>query len=587
MSVLGVFLVSVAQGAQAAKPTAGWQRSSMSDVRLSQPVFGVVVEPAFRLTMSDGVQLEARVLRPRVAAGVRVPAILHVSPYFGTGIPTASIAPELQADRYVQRGYALVAVTLRGFGGSGGCVDYQGRRDRADMDTILNAIAGKPWSSGKLGIIGGSWDGAAANSAIVSGNPHLLTAVPVASVTDWWSWSFMGGVPSWYAGYSFNLYAPWLVAATPLATRVAEKPAAPSALAGRSCAPVVDSADAQERSAVLGTRTPWWDERYLSRLVSRARKDMAVLQVTGAIDEGARVDQVRGWDALLGKRLPSYHLILGDWGHAWPDAPDATGITNSDLHYNRHPLQDWDVLLLRWFDHWLKGRRTGIEQLPRVLTQDVKGAWHAEESLQPTRAKRLRLHPGQDGTLMQRVAPGSASWVDNGDNVDPNASCAYAANFVRLACLPVRQPNAQYFSSPPLTTPLRIVGFPHVEVKVSTTSVSGTVGVTLYDVQGSAWTPITYGIAAMGVRDDPYRFTPMRAGVAATVRVELLARDWTLATGHRLGLGIGSQVGRNPRSPAGLGFAPVLTGAVNTLSLGAPTFVDVWQATRTTRDPLR
>jgi putative CocE/NonD family hydrolase len=584
-----VLVAAMGQGARAAGSSSGWERASLSDAGLSQPAYGVVQEAPYRLTMSDGVQLEARVLRPRVPPGERVPAILHVSPYFGPGISAAAIAPELQAARYVQRGYALVAVTLRGFGGSGGCADYQGRRDRVDMNTILDAVATLPWSNGKLGVIGISWAGAAANTAVVSGNPHLRTVVPVASVTDWWSWTFMRGVPTWYNGYSYTVYAPWLVAtgpAAPVADRVAAGTAPPSSLAGRPCPALVNAAAAQEQSALAGTRDPWWDERDLTRLVSRTRKDLAVLQVTGATDENTRVDQVRAWDSLLGKRLPNYRLILGDWAHAWPDDPDQTIVTNPDLHYNRHPLQQWDVMLLRWFDRWLKDRPTGVERLPRALTQDVTGAWHAEDSLQPATARRLRLHPSPSGTLAPRATTGSAIWVDSGDNVDPAKTCAYPAAFAR-SCVPAREPNALYFTTAPAATALRLVGFPQAEVQVSTTSVSGTVGVTMYDVHANQWTPITYGIASMAAREDAYSFTPMTPGVPAKVRVDLLARDWTLAKGHRLGVGIGSQVGRAPRGGIGEGFAPVVTGAANTLQLGTSTFIDLWQPAATTGFPIR
>ena len=576
----GALVALLASVSGAAPPKPWWDGWSMADDRLSQPRYGVVVEPPLLLRMQDGVELEARVLRPR-APGVLSPAILHVSPYLPAGMPAAAIAPELQAEKYVERGYALVGVSVRGFGGSGGCADMHGPQDRQDMDQVLNAVARQPWSNGNLGVIGASWDGTSANLAAVTGNPHLRAVVPVSSIVDLWSWNYMGGVPAWYNGYSANVYSGPLLTAT----QALRGQPGPAALAGRPCSAAADAAAAQWQAATTGTRGTWWDQRDLRRLAPRVRPDLAVLQVAGARDENVRADQLPGWDRLLGRRLANYRLIHGNWQHAWPDSPDQVSPTDPSHHYNQHPLQSWDVLVLRWFERWLKGRPTGVERMPRALTQDGRGTWHAEEALQPGSARRLRLHPALGGALRPVVSSGSASWVDNGDNIDPARSCFYPLAVAPVGCVPVSQPNALFFTTAPLADAVRITGVGQASVSVSTDLPSGTVGVTLYDVAGSTWTPVTYGIASMGVRNDPYVFTPMSPGVSATVRVELLARDWTLLKGHRLGVGIGSQVGRNPRAVSTGGFQPVVPGGVNTISMGRGTFVDVWQATKTT--PLR
>ena len=555
-----------------AKRQAWYEGWSMDDARLSQPRFQPVVEAPFSIPMSDGVELEARVIRPKVPADVRVPAILHISPYISPGLPEHQIAPELQKDAYVERGYALVGVTIRGFGGSGGCVDYQGPRDREDVDAVLDAIGTLPWSNGKLGVIGLSWDGTTANSAIVSGNEHLVTAVPVAGITDWYLWSYMSGVPVWYSGYNFNAYAMPAVNAV----RAINGVPSPAAVVGRACEDVAHSVVAQEQTAAVGTRTEWWDEHDLTTLTDRARRDVAVLQVTGQRDDGVRVDHLHSWDRKLRERSRNYRLILGDWMHMWPDTPDQPAANNPDVRFNPYAMTSWEVLLLRWFDHWLKGKPTGIMQMPGALVQDQRGAWHGETALDPAAARRVRLHPGPEG-LQPRVQTGQAQFVDNGDNVNPTGSCVYFAGGVRVGCVPVQQPNALFFTTSPVSRETRYTGVARGGVTVTSTTPTGTLGITLYDVDetGETWIPLTYGITSMNVRKDPYTFEPLPMDEPVQIDVELLARDIVIPRGHRLGLGIGGQVGRSNRGLSGNGYGPLTPGGPKVVDFGPGTYVDL------------
>jgi predicted acyl esterase len=557
--------------ANCASPDAPWWEGwSLDDPRLSQPAYTDTVVEDLTIVASDGEPLAARVLRPAVPEGTTIPAVMQLSPYLRADIAPESILPELQKHDYVARGYALIGVSLRGSGSSGGCLDYQGERDRADVDAILDTIAAQPWSNGRVGAIGLSWDGASLNAAALSGNPHLATIVPNGSITDWYLWSYLGGAPGWPVGYTFNLYGPAVVQGAFGQGVPAEQ------AADRGCPDLVEQIVVQEQSAVTGVRTDWWDERDLVRFVDDIHPDLAVLQVHGGLDIGVRTDQLHAWDAALRQRLDNYRLLLGSWGHLWPDTPDIPAFDNPDLEFNRHPLTGWPVILLRWFDHFLKGSETGITQLPGALLQDQLGQWHAEDALQPTRAKSVRLYPGAQGTLTAAPGDGQVAFLDNGQGVDPRGSCVYVGVGWILGCAPIDPGAAQFFRTEPFDAETRFSGITTLRVKVSHSAPHGRVGASLYVIDGDHWKPVTFGMSSLNLRDgDEHTFQPITPGEVYTHEVELMARDIVVPPGHSLGLAIGSLVDMNPRGLSGNGYAPVPSGGMTEVYLGEDTVLEL------------
>ena len=57
-----------------------------------------------------------------------------------------------------KRGYTFVMVDLRGFGGSTGCLDWSGPGEQADVVNAVTWAASRPWSNGKVGMYGKSYD---------------------------------------------------------------------------------------------------------------------------------------------------------------------------------------------------------------------------------------------------------------------------------------------------------------------------------------------------------------------------------------------------------------------------------------------
>ena len=83
------------------------------------------------------------------------------------------------------RGYALVAVDVRGTGASCGTRDsFRSPRERADYARIAEWVVAQPWSDGRIGATGISYVGAACDFLASSGNPAVRAIAPLSAVWD-------------------------------------------------------------------------------------------------------------------------------------------------------------------------------------------------------------------------------------------------------------------------------------------------------------------------------------------------------------------------------------------------------------------
>jgi predicted acyl esterase len=77
--------------------------------------------------------------------------------------------------------------------------------------------------------------------------------------------------------------------------------------------------------------------------------------------------------------------MLGQWAHSWPDS--AVG-----------GRTDWAVVLLAWWDRWLKEDRS-VQTGPRAEVQDSDLRWRVESAWPPQRTTEHTLHLRADETL--------------------------------------------------------------------------------------------------------------------------------------------------------------------------------------------
>ena len=169
-----------------------------------------------RVPMRDGVELSVQIFRPVVPAGVKIPVILHLTPYHvlspihGLGLFAQSAAdlPLVDGADLVYKGYAFVFADVRGTWASGGCWDYGGTKEQQDGFDLVEWLGTRPWTNGKVAMMGTSYPGTTPNAAAIMRPPHLATIIPISGISRWWGYAYQQGVRATYSGESDDIDPP-------------------------------------------------------------------------------------------------------------------------------------------------------------------------------------------------------------------------------------------------------------------------------------------------------------------------------------------------------------------------------------------
>ncbi|APR75071.1 Hypothetical protein A7982_00417 [Minicystis rosea] len=157
------------------------------------------------IDVRDGVRLAVDLYLPEGATG-RVPTIIRQTRYLRTLSPRAPFAwaaPQRAFDLYertrrvfVAAGYAWLDVDVRGSGASHGTQPYPWSMPEVkDGAEIASWIVAQPWSSGKIGSLGISYDGTCADMLLFDAHPAVVAVAPLFSLFDAYAdVAFPGGV---------------------------------------------------------------------------------------------------------------------------------------------------------------------------------------------------------------------------------------------------------------------------------------------------------------------------------------------------------------------------------------------------------
>ena len=448
---------------------------------VSQPEFETIFAKDVDVPMRDGTILRADVTRPDASGSF--PVIIERTPYSKTGGENAVKAP----DFFARRGYIVIIQDVRGRFASEG--DFYPFRDdgagplQDGYDTIEWAAA-QSWCNGKVGMIGGSYSGATQYQAARSRPPHLVAQFVRESSADYYhEWVHRGGAHE----HGFSLY--WVRTVT-----------------HQNLAHLVPPEELEEQKArfekILAEIDDWylrlplypcefvvglseWHNDFLAHTEHDAYwTDLAVAPDHDQIQ--TPIYHLGGWyDIFLAGTLKNYtglrrqarteaareaqKLIIGPWIH---------GPTNTDksiageIDFGPEGARNINELRLPWFDHWLKGRPTGIlEEPPVTLFVMGRNQWRAESEwpLPDTRYANYYLRAGASGSV-ESLNDGSLSAdAPSGDeppdsyNYDPeNPVPSIGGNTLGIPAGPVdhRSVDARCltYTSPPLEAELEVTG---------------------------------------------------------------------------------------------------------------------------------
>lgn len=150
--------------------------------------------------MDDGVRLAATVTFPSqdgsTPAPGRWPVVVEMTPYGRNGVcgcfPGADLA---------SRGIIGAVIDTRGTGGSEGSLkdNYFSPREQRDGYELVEYFGTRPWSSGRVGMAGGSYLGITQYLAAEQQPPHLSVITPVMALSDLYREGYThDGIPNFF-----------------------------------------------------------------------------------------------------------------------------------------------------------------------------------------------------------------------------------------------------------------------------------------------------------------------------------------------------------------------------------------------------
>ncbi|KAF0164601.1 MAG: X-Pro dipeptidyl-peptidase-like protein, partial [Caulobacteraceae bacterium] len=165
---------------------------------------------SFYLPMRDGVELAIDLWLPKDrSADDRLPAILHMTRYMRSVElrgPLRRLFLNRPFDhtmlylrcrrRFLRRGYAWLDIDVRGSGASfGEWMAPWGPFEVRDGADIVDWVIAQPWSNGKVGATGISYDGSSAEMLAINRHPAVKAVVPrFASFEPYTDVAYPGGV---------------------------------------------------------------------------------------------------------------------------------------------------------------------------------------------------------------------------------------------------------------------------------------------------------------------------------------------------------------------------------------------------------
>ena len=339
--------------------TAGREYRNLSAARYKTVTMNNVAVP-----MRDGIALHADIHRPE--GSERFPALIAISPYprqmQHLGLPVGFIEAG-QTDFFVPRGYTHVIVNCRGTGGSGGTYEMTGPAEHRDLYDLVEWVAAQPWCDSNVGMVGVSYFAIEQFNAAIQKPPHLRAIFPWSGTVDWYREIFWhGGIPTggfaakyfpaigmanrrnedFYRGRFFT-FLNKLLQIPALHRRLAKPHDNPVSMLGRAL------------------RFPYpahpWDDIYLAVSADHQLYDAFWRQrdMTDHLSE-IRIPVYLGadWDNV------SVHLQTPFLALERLSADVPHRVTMAPRGALQWPWESLHIEALSWFDHWLKGRDTGI-----------------------------------------------------------------------------------------------------------------------------------------------------------------------------------------------------------------------------------
>lgn len=448
---------------------------------------------------------------------VKVPVILSISPYrylYARLDPRAPIT-DTYSDRYVPRGYARAYADLVGTGLSDGCYNYGGKNEAIANAAVIEWLGTRPWTNGKIGMIGTSYDGATQLEAATLAPKHLAAIVPQEPVSIWYHYNYDHGVL--YNGSDektenvdqtgYPVGTPDLFDFVLGRTPNTDPGLTPAQRVANLQWRLQECGDISHEAKGHGAQTEYdafWQERDWALRADKVTA--AVLYQQGWDDNNTKSQQFqRFFDHLT--HAADKRAIAGQWVH--------TDVFDGGAAASHWPIVRLDYLDA-YFAHWLKGAPASVlDGFPKILSE---GSDKQFRTTLPFGVKRtVTALPTQAARFTNTGAETSMVIHETGSL--PNS------------------PNYWVSELKPVSADSRLTGIGKIMVTASSTGLRGQLDAALVDVDSAgAASVICVGLSDLRYRNNPAVGQDLSPGKAFSASVSLTPQDYILKAGHHFAI---------------------------------------------------
>lgn len=539
------------------------------------------------IAMRDGVKLKTIILIPKGATNA--PILLTRTPYDAATRVARYKSPRLAAivpqmnDTAAAAKYIIVYQDTRGKHGSEG--DYVLTRplvgplnptgvDHATdcYDTIEWLVKNVPQSNGRVGTIGGSYEGYTTVMSTVRPHPALKVAVPFAPMIDGW----MGD--DWFHNGAFRqgsalefIYGQQAARKSDQKWWAGEYDTYDTFLRAGSAGEVAKSRGLEQLGfwRALAEHTSydsWWRYQAVDKLLAREPLSVPMLIVAGLFDQ----EDIYGGPALYAALAPKdprgelVHLVLGPWNHG-QSRREGRGIGAIQFEGD---TGGWfrRTVMQPFLDHHLRG--TPKPATPRVLVYETGvNEWRSYDSWPRAckdecaqKSRSLHLLPGGRLAFEAPQAAGQGAGERYSEYIsDPAKPVPYRERPNLTLSAPdsgwgewlvddqrhaASRPDVLVYQTEPLSEPVRIAGEPFAQLFASTSGTDADWVVKIIDVWpdevpdrpalGGYQQMLAADIFRGRFRVDPSQPQPLAPNEVLPYRIRLPHASHTFLPGHRI-----------------------------------------------------
>ncbi len=351
-----------------------------------------VFESDVKISMRDGIRLAANVFRPKSEG--RFPVILIRTPYGKQDEKWGD------ARRYATAGYAMVVQDCRGRGKSEGAWDPF-RYDVEDGFDTQEWVGKQDWCNGDIGTAGGSYVGWTQWAPAPGGSHYLKAMVPVVPFGNAFDLAYSGGA------FQLALLMGWGSAVGGVTLGPEKLQQAYQHLPLRTFGDQFDKKVPYLNDWVEHSNyDDYWKQRGID--YRYAEVTVPALNIGGWYDIFSKttidlVNEVRGSSRNRSARRNEM-VVMGPWTHG-------VGARKvGELDFGAEAALKIGELQFKWFEYWLKGRETGVQDWPACyLFVMGENRWRGENEWPLKRAQLVSYFLHSAGRANSLKGDGSLS----------------------------------------------------------------------------------------------------------------------------------------------------------------------------------